>query len=66
MGNLRPFMLFNAALLKSLKYAFFIEKSTKSVEKACILALDITFSKNLALKPIWVAHGWLNRISDKF
>jgi hypothetical protein len=42
MGNLRPFKLFNAALLKPLKYAFFIEKSTKSVEKACTLALDIT------------------------
>jgi hypothetical protein len=47
MGNLRPagrmrlFKLFNAALLKPLKYAFFIEKSTKSLEKACTLALDI-------------------------
>jgi hypothetical protein len=42
MGNLRPFKLFSVTLLKPFKYAFFIEKSTKSVEKACTLALDIT------------------------
>ncbi len=30
MGNLRPFELFSVALLKSLKYSFFIVKSTKS------------------------------------
>jgi hypothetical protein len=40
MGNLRPFKLFNTALLKPLKCAFFIEKSTKNVEKTCTLALD--------------------------
>jgi hypothetical protein len=42
MGNLRPFKLFNAALLKALKYQYFIGKSTKPVEKACTLALDMT------------------------
>jgi hypothetical protein len=40
MGNLRPFKLFNAALLKRLKYDYFIEKSTKSVAKVSFLALD--------------------------
>jgi hypothetical protein len=40
-GRMRPFEFFNAALLKPLKYVFFIEKSTISVEKACTLALDI-------------------------
>jgi hypothetical protein len=38
MGNLRPFNLFSVALLDPLKYAYFIEKSTKSVEKVSILA----------------------------
>ncbi len=42
MGNLRPFGLFSVALLKSLKYAFFIGKSTKTLEKVPILARDIT------------------------
>ncbi len=42
MGNLRPFELFSVALLKSLKYAFFISKSTKTVEKVPILALNMT------------------------
>jgi hypothetical protein len=48
MGNLRPagrippFKLFSVALLKPLKYAYFIEKSTKSVENVSILALDMT------------------------
>jgi hypothetical protein len=47
MGNLRPagrmrlFKLFNAALLKPLKYGYFIEKSTKSIGKVSILALDM-------------------------
>jgi hypothetical protein len=43
MGNLRPFNLFCVALLKPLKYAYFIEKSTKSVESVSILALDMTY-----------------------
>jgi hypothetical protein len=43
MGNLRPFKLFTVALLKPLKYHYFIEKSTKSLEKVSILALDMTF-----------------------
>jgi hypothetical protein len=42
MGNLRPLKLFNAALLKPLKYRHFIEKSTKSVVKVYILVLDMT------------------------
>jgi hypothetical protein len=42
MGNLRPFKLFRVALLKPLKYAYFIEKSTKSVEIVSISALDMT------------------------
>jgi hypothetical protein len=41
MGNLRPFKLFNAALQKPLNYGFFTGKSTKSVKKACTLALDM-------------------------
>ncbi len=41
MGNLRPFKLITVALLKPLKYAYFIEKSTKSIEKVSILALDL-------------------------
>jgi hypothetical protein len=41
-GNLRPFKLFSVALLKPLKYAYFMEKSIKSVEKVSILALDMT------------------------
>jgi hypothetical protein len=41
MGNLRPFKLFNGALLKPLKYGFFMEKSMKSVGKVSILALDM-------------------------
>jgi hypothetical protein len=42
MDNLRPFKLFSVALLKLLKYACFIQKMTKSVEKVSILALDMT------------------------
>jgi hypothetical protein len=30
-------------VLEPLKYAYFIEKTTKSVEKVSILALDMTF-----------------------
>jgi hypothetical protein len=41
MGNLRPFELLNVALLKPLKYHYFIELSTKFIEKVSILALDI-------------------------
>jgi hypothetical protein len=41
MGNLRPFKLFTVALLKPLKYDYFIEKSTKSVGKVSFLALDM-------------------------
>jgi hypothetical protein len=47
MGNLRPagrmrlFKLFSVALLKPLKYHYFIEKSTKSIGKVSILALDM-------------------------
>jgi hypothetical protein len=41
-GRMRPFELFSLALLKSLKYAFFIGKSIKPVEKVSILALDMT------------------------
>jgi hypothetical protein len=33
MGNLRPFKVFGVALSEPLKYAYFIEKSNKSVEK---------------------------------
>ncbi len=40
-GRMRPLELFNAALQKPLNYGFFIGKSTKSVEKACTLALDM-------------------------
>jgi hypothetical protein len=43
MGNLQPFKFFGVALLKPLKYAYFIEKSTKYVEKVSNLALDLTF-----------------------
>jgi hypothetical protein len=39
---MRPFKLFSVALLKPLKFGYFIEKSLKSVEKVSILALDIT------------------------
>jgi hypothetical protein len=42
MDNLRPFKLFSVALLKPLKYGYFIEKPPKSVEKVSILALDMT------------------------
>jgi hypothetical protein len=38
-GRMRPFNLFCVALLKPLKYAYFIEKPTKSVESVPILAL---------------------------
>jgi hypothetical protein len=47
MGNLRPagrmrlFKLFNVALLKPLKYCYFIEKFTKSVIKVYSLALNM-------------------------
>jgi hypothetical protein len=42
MSNLRPFKLFSVALLKPLKFGYFKEKSTKSVENVSILALDMT------------------------
>jgi hypothetical protein len=42
-GRMRPFKLFCVALLEPLKYAYFIEKPTKSEEKGSILALDMTF-----------------------
>jgi hypothetical protein len=45
MGNLRPFKLFVVAFPEPLKYDYFIDKTTKSVET--ILALEL----------IWVAHG---------
>ncbi len=42
-GRMRPFNLFSVAFLKPLKYAYnIIEKTTKSVEKVSILALDMT------------------------
>jgi hypothetical protein len=41
-GRMRPFKLFCVALLKPLKYAYFIEKSTRSVGKVSILALGMT------------------------
>jgi hypothetical protein len=41
MGSLWPFKLFHMALQKLLKYHYFIEKSTKSIEKVSILALDM-------------------------
>ncbi len=43
MGNLRPLKLFRAALLKAMKFGYFIEKSTKCVVKVYTLALDMTF-----------------------
>jgi hypothetical protein len=39
MGNLRPFKLFSVALLKPLKYGYFIEKSTESIAAAALVAL---------------------------
>ncbi len=42
-GRMRPFKLFSVALLEPLKYVYFIETLTKSVEKVSILALDMTF-----------------------
>jgi hypothetical protein len=48
MGNLRPFKLFRAALLKALKNDYFAEKSTKCIVKVYTLALE----------QIWVAHDW--------
>jgi hypothetical protein len=42
-GRMRPFKLFSVALLKPLKYVYFMEKTTKSVESISILALDMTF-----------------------
>jgi hypothetical protein len=41
-GRMRPFELFSVALLQPLKYAHFIEKTTKYVEEKSILALDLT------------------------
>jgi hypothetical protein len=58
MGNLRPFKLFCVALLKPLKYAYFIEKSTKSAEKSLSWPSTWLFTINFALEPIWIAHGW--------
>ncbi len=42
-GRLRHFKLFRAALPRALKNQYFTEKSTKSVVKVFILALDMTF-----------------------
>jgi hypothetical protein len=55
MGNLRPFELFNVALLKSLKFGYFTEKLTKY----------IVFSKNLYFGP---RHDFLAKIwpSNRF
>ncbi len=62
-GRMRPFKLFSVALLEPLKYAYFIEKTTKSVEKSLFWPLTWHFSINLALEPIWVAHGCSNPLS---
>jgi hypothetical protein len=51
MGNLRPFKLFFVALLEPLKYAYFVEKMTKSVETVTILALDMTFKQKFGPRP---------------
>jgi hypothetical protein len=37
--RMRPFKLFSVALLAPLKYAYFIEKTTKSVEKSLLWPL---------------------------
>ncbi len=58
MGNLWPFKLFSLALLEPLKYAYFIEKTTISVEMSLFWPSTWHFSINLALELIWVAHGW--------
>jgi hypothetical protein len=42
MGNPRPFKPFNAALLRPLKYGYFIEKSIKSAMKVSTLALNMS------------------------
>jgi hypothetical protein len=44
------------ALLQPLKYHYFGEKSTNSLE-VFILAIDMAVCGNLVLKPIWVGHG---------
>ncbi len=62
-GRMRPFKLFSVALLEPLKYAYFIEKTTKSVEKSLFWPLTWHFSINLALEPIWVAHGCFSEIN---
>jgi hypothetical protein len=41
-GRMRLFKHFSADLLKPLKYQYFIEKSTESIKKVSILALDMT------------------------
>jgi hypothetical protein len=41
MGNLRPFKLFNLALLRNLKYDYLIEKLAKPAVKVYNLALDM-------------------------
>ncbi len=38
----RPLKLFSAALLKPLKYGYFIQKKTKPIVKVYILDLDMT------------------------
>jgi hypothetical protein len=52
-GRMRPFKLFSVALLKPLKYAYFIEKSTKSIEKVSILALDMAVKQGYFEKKIY-------------
>jgi hypothetical protein len=42
MGNLRLLKLIFVAIQKPLKYAYFIKKSIKSVEKVSIFAIDMT------------------------
>jgi hypothetical protein len=68
MGNLRPFKLFSVALLKPLKYAYFIEKSTKYVEKVSILALDLAFYLKFGPRTYlgcpWLIYAFFNFLKD--
>jgi hypothetical protein len=57
MGNLRPFKLFRAALLKALKNHYFTEKLTKFVVKVSILALDMTFLLKIGPRTDLGCHG---------
>ncbi len=43
MGNLRPFVIFDVALLRLSKFGYFTDKSTKYVVKIYTLALHMTF-----------------------